>query len=150
MASLLLEIGTEELPAHFCREALVQWRELIQASLEAWGFGKRPVQTFATPRRLAVVVQDLPLKQGDLTEDFKGPSAAHAFEGSAQNPVPTRAAVGFARCCGVPVEDVCSTPEKCPFVFARVLRRGRETEALLCEAVPAWIAALQGKRFMRS
>ena len=146
MASLLLEIGTEELPAHFCREALAQWCGLIQGSLEAWGFGKRTIQTFATPRRLAVVVQDLPLKQDDLTEDLKGPPAAHAFEGGA----PTRAAAGFARRCGVPVEALeIRTTGKGPFVFARVSRRGRETEALLCEAVPTWIAALQGKRFMR-
>ena len=145
-ASLLLEIGTEELPAHFCREALAQWCGLIQASLEAWGFGDLAIQTFATPRRLAVVVQDLPLKQDDLTEDLKGPPAAHAFEGGA----PTRAAVGFARRCGVPVEALeIRTTGKGPFVFARVSRSGRETESLLCEAVPTWIAALQGKRFMR-
>ena len=150
MASLLLEIGTEELPAHFCRDALVQWRGLIQASLQAWGFGDLPIQTFATPRRLAVVVQDLPLKQDDLTEDVKGPPAAHAFEGGAPTGAPTRAAVGFARRCGVPVEALeIRTTGKGPFVFARVSRSGRETEALLCEAVPTWIAALQGKRFMR-
>ena len=149
-ASLLLEIGTEELPPHFCREALVQWRGLIQASLEAWGFGDPPIQPFATPRRLAVVVQDLPLKQDDLTEDLKGPPAAHAFEGGAPTGAPTRAAVGFARRCGVPVEALeIRTTGKGPFVFARVSRSGCETEALLCEAVPTWIAALQGKRFMR-
>ena len=150
MASLLLEIGTEDLPAHFCRSALAQWHGLINASLEAWCFGARPIRTFATPRRLAVVVQDLPPQQDDLIEDLKGPPAAHAFAGGASTGAPTKAAIGFARRCGVPVEalEVRAT-EKGPFVYARALRKGRRTDALLCEAVPTWISAFQGKRFMR-
>ena len=146
MASLLLEIGTEELPAAFCPAALAQLSRLITASLQDWRFDALPRQVFATPRRLGVLVQDLPARQKDLVKEHKGPPAQRAFyQGK-----PTPAAQGFARRLGLAVEDLTiRTTTKGEFVFAEVTQPGQATEALLREAIPGWIAAIQGKRLMR-
>ena len=146
MASLLLEIGTEELPAAFCPAALAQLGRMITASLQDWHFDRLPWQGFTTPRRLAVLVRDLPSHQKDLVQERKGPPAQQAFHQGR----PTAAARGFARRCGLGVEDLTTraTP-KGEFVFAEVTQPGRATAVLLQEAIPGWIAAIQGKRLMR-
>ncbi|WP_074457141.1 glycine--tRNA ligase subunit beta [Candidatus Synechococcus spongiarum] len=146
MASLLLEIGTEELPAAFCPAALAQLGRMITASLQDWHFDALPSQGFATPRRLGVLVRDLPPRQKELVEEHKGPPAQQAF----QQGRPTAAAQGFARRWGLAVEDltICATPRG-EFVFAKVTQPGQATETLLREAIPGWIAAIQGKRLMR-
>lgn len=146
MASLLLEIGTEELPAAFCPAALAQLSQLITASLQDWHFDALPCQGFATPRRLGVLVRDLPPRQKDRVKEHKGPPVQQAFHQG--NPTP--AAQGFAQRCGLAVEDLTiRTTPKGEFVFAEVLQPGQATEALLRKAIPGWIAALQGKRLMR-
>ena len=146
MASLLLEIGTEELPAAFCPAALAQLGRMITASLQDWRFGTLPLQFFATPRRLGVLVRDLPPRQKDRETEHKGPPAQQAF----RQGQPTAAAQGFAQRWGLAVEDLTirATP-KGEFVFAEVTQPGQATEALLREAIPGWIAAVQGKRLMR-
>ncbi len=146
MASLLLEIGAEELPAAFCPAALAQLGQLITASLQDWHFDALPWQGFATPRRLGVLVQDLPPRQKDLVKTRKGPPARQAFH----RDQPTAAAQGFAQRCGLAVEDLTirATP-KGEFVFAEVRQPGQATGDLLQEAIPTWIEAIQGKRLMR-
>ncbi|MXZ82209.1 MAG: glycine--tRNA ligase subunit beta [Synechococcus sp. SB0666_bin_14] len=146
MASLVLEIGTEELPAAFCPAALAQLGRMITASLQDWHFDAPPLQGFATPRRLGVLVPELPPRQKELVKEHKGPPARQAFHGGQ----PTAAAQGFARRWGLAVEDLTirATP-KGEFVFAEVTQPGQATGALLREAIPGWIAAIQGKRLMR-
>lgn len=146
VASLLLEIGTEELPAAFCPAALAQLGRMITASLQDWHFDAPPLQGFATPRRLGVLVPELPPRQKELVKEHKGPPARQAFHGGQ----PTAAAQGFARRWGLAVEDLTirATP-KGEFVFAEVTQPGQATGALLREAIPGWIAAIQGKRLMR-
>ena len=146
MASLLLEIGTEELPAAFCPAALAQLGQLITASLQNWHFDALTWQGFATPRRLGVLVRDLPPRQKDLVKEHKGPPVRQAFhQGKA-----TSAAQGFARRWGLTVEDLTiRTTPKGEFVFAEVTQPGQATEALLREAIPGWITAIEGKRLMR-
>ncbi|MEB3262892.1 MAG: glycine--tRNA ligase subunit beta [Synechococcus sp.] len=146
MSTFLLEIGTEELPADFARSALPQLEALVKADLEAARLGFTGVRTLGTPRRLAVLVHDLAERQADLSEERKGPPAGQAF----RDGVPTQAAIGFARRCGIEPEllEVRDTP-KGPFAFARILEPGRPAAELLVELVPQWIRGLQGRRFMR-
>jgi glycyl-tRNA synthetase beta chain len=89
LPKLLFEIGCEELPASACREAEAQLAELCRKEL-----GVEPAQIFAAPRRLAVSVDDLPERSED--EWVQGPPE-HLRE---------RAAEGFARKQGVPVEEL--------------------------------------------
>jgi len=146
MATFLLEIGTEELPADFARLALQQLERKVAADLEAARLPCTGVHATSTPRRLALTVEGLQERQGDRAEECKGPPADQAF----RDGVPTGAAVGFARRCGVDPSalEVRETP-KGPFVFASILEPGRPALAVLSELIPSWIRGLQGRRFMR-
>lgn len=146
VSTFLLEIGTEELPADFARLALPQLEQLVRRDLGEARLSHGAIQCNGTPRRLVIQVQDLAAAAPDLEEERKGPPAAQAFKDG----TPTQAAIGFARRCGIEPEalEVRDTP-KGPFVFATVLERGRTAAELLTSSIPAWIAALQGRRFMR-
>ena len=146
MSTFLLEIGTEELPADFARLALPQLEQRVRRDLTEARLPHGAIACTSTPRRLVVQVDSLAAAAEDLEDDRKGPPAAQAFKDG----TPTPAAVGFANRCGIEPEalEVRDTP-KGPFVFARVLERGRTAEELLTEVIPQWIAALQGRRFMR-
>ena len=146
MATFLLEIGSEELPADFAREALVQLREQVRSDLQRLRLPCTAVRSTGTPRRLAVTVEGLPERQEDLQAERKGPPAQQAF----RNGQPTEAALGFARRCGVAAEQLqIRDTEKGPFVFATSLERGLPTGELLCGLIPGWLWGLQGRRFMR-
>lgn len=146
MATFLLEVGTEELPASFVAEALGQWHDRIPQSLQAQGLPWEAVQVWGTPRRLAVMISGLPDRQADRREEVKGPPAQAAFKDGQ----PTPAALGFARKQGVPVEalQVQATP-KGDFVFVEKTIPGQPTPDLLAALVNPWITGLEGKRFMR-
>ena len=139
MSTFLLEIGTEELPADFARLALPQLEQQVKRDLEAARLSFRQVETTSTPRRLVVQVADLADVSPDLRDERKGPPAAQAFKDG----VPTQAAIGFAKRCGIDPADleVRETP-KGPFVFAEVLEKGRPALELLAEVIPQWICLL--------
>ncbi len=146
MSTFLLEIGTEELPADFARSALPQLEALVTADLQAARLDFTGVRSLGTPRRLALLVEGLAERQQDLSEERKGPPAGQAF----RDGVPTPAAIGFARRCGIEPEQLqVRDTAKGPFAFARVLEPGRPAAELLVELAPAWIRGLQGRRFMR-
>ena len=146
MATFLLEIGTEELPADFARLALPQLQSVVSQALTQERLGHDAVRIMGTPRRLAVLVEGLPERQSDHSEEHKGPPAQQAFKDGQ----PTPAAIGFARRCGVDPQQltVQETP-KGPFVFATSLIPGRSTGDVLADLIPGWIRGLQGRRFMR-
>ena len=146
MATFLLEVGTEELPASFVASALEQWRSHVPASLGEQFLTPTAIHVYGTPRRLAVVIEGLPDRQLDRVEDAKGPSVQAAFKDGQ----PTKAAEGFARSRGVSIDDFeIRTTEKGEFVFVQQTLPGRPTADILTELVPTWIFGLEGKRFMR-
>jgi glycyl-tRNA synthetase beta chain len=146
MATFLLEVGTEELPASFVSDALAQWRVKIAADLDENFLTPTGIDFYGTPRRLAIVVQGLPLQQTDREEEVKGPPAQAAFrEGQ-----PTKAAEGFARSRGVAVSDLeVRETDKGAFVFVQQKIAGRPAAEILSELIPQWVLGLEGKRFMR-
>ncbi|EAQ69145.1 glycyl-tRNA synthetase/ beta subunit [Synechococcus sp. RS9909] len=145
-STFLLEIGTEELPADFARLALPQLKATVTGDLKEWRLNHGAIQVTSTPRRLAVIVENLVERQEDLREDRKGPPVAQAYVDGQPGP----AALGFARRCGVDPSalEVRATP-KGDCVFATVLVEGQSTLSLLQERIPGWVDALQGRRFMR-
>ncbi|MBE7383218.1 MAG: glycine--tRNA ligase subunit beta [Leptolyngbya sp. SIO1E4] len=146
MATFLLEVGTEELPASFVEEALAQWRDRIPTDLEAAFLTPATIDYYGTPRRLALLLTDLPERQPDREEEAKGPPAQAAFKDGK----PTKAAAGFARSKGVAVEDLeVRETDKGAFVFVQHKIPGRPAAELLQAWVPQWILGLEGKRFMR-
>lgn len=100
--SLLLEIGLEELPAKYVRSSAQQLGERVAKFLDDAKLGHGEVEVFATPRRLAVRVQDIQDKQEDKVEVFKGPSLAIAKKDGEW----TKAAEGFVRGKGLTVDDI--------------------------------------------
>jgi glycyl-tRNA synthetase beta chain len=146
MPAFLLEVGTEELPASFLSDALIQWRERIPQSLEANSLQGESVQVYGTPRRLAVLIKGLPSQQADREEEIKGPPAQAAFKDGQ----PTAAAVGFAKKQGVELDALLLRPtNKGEFVFVQKRIPGRAVAEILTELVQEWIWGLEGKRLMR-
>ncbi|MEA5449203.1 glycine--tRNA ligase subunit beta [Leptolyngbya sp. CCNP1308] len=146
MATFLLEVGTEELPASFVSDALHQWQTRIPAELAEQALTPEAVRFYGTPRRLAVMLDGLPLRQPDRQEEVKGPPAQAAFKDGQ----PTKAAEGFAKSRGVEVSalEVRDT-DKGSFVFVNQDIPGRAATDILTELIPQWILGLEGKRFMR-
>ncbi|BAZ44350.1 glycyl-tRNA synthetase subunit beta [Chondrocystis sp. NIES-4102] len=146
MANFLLEVGTEELPADFVSSAIAQWQTKIPNSLSQEFLHPTGIEYYATPRRLAVLIKDLPTQQADRSEEIKGPPVAAAFKDGK----PTKAAEGFARKQGVSLDAIAirDTP-KGEFIFIEKQIQGRSTIEILQELSPQWITGLEGKRFMR-
>lgn len=146
MATFLLEIGTEELPADFAGSAPGQLEQAVRRDLAEAGLDHGAITVYGTPRRLALQVEGLPLQQSDRVEERKGPPAQQAF----RDGQPTEAALGFARRCGLdPAQLQVRDTEKGPFVFASTRQEGLPTAALLAQLATGWIGGLQGRRFMR-
>lgn len=146
MATFLLEVGTEELPASFAESAIEQWRSHIPASLDSNLLTPKSLKVYGTPRRLAILAEGLPEQQPDQTVEVKGPPTKAAFKDGK----PTKAAEGFARKQGVDLADFeRRDTEKGEFVFVQKTTLGKPAIAVLTDLIPDWILSLEGKRFMR-
>jgi glycyl-tRNA synthetase beta chain len=100
---LLIEIGTEELPPKALSTLSLAFEQGIQSGLEKAGLPGNALRRFATPRRLAVLIENLPTRQPDRQLERRGPAVSAAF---GPDGTPTKAAEGFARSCGVAVADL--------------------------------------------
>ncbi|MFQ5878123.1 MAG: glycine--tRNA ligase subunit beta [Acidobacteriota bacterium] len=150
----LLEVRTEEIPARMIPGAIRDLREgLCRALAEArlvppdQAAGGKRVESFATPRRLAVRVAGVLPRQPDERIEVAGPPVSAAFDGGGR---PTRAAEGFARAQGVKVSDLVRlrTPRgEC--VGARRIVRGRPAARVLAEVIPPAVMATSFPKTMR-
>lgn len=98
---LLVELGTEELPPKALRALMDAFAREMIAGLEQASLPHGKHHSFATPRRLALWVCSVAVRQADRTIERKGPAVQAAYDESGK---PTRAALGFARSCGVEIE----------------------------------------------
>ena len=150
MASFLLEVGTEELPASFIVDALRQWQERIPKNLDEHQLTTSKVSVYGTPRRLAVLIEGLPTEQSDRSLELKGPAIGSAFVKGDPQGEPTKALLGFAKSKGIDLKDIfIKETDKGEFVFANQQIVGRKTSDILQELAPTWITGLEGKRLMR-
>ncbi len=154
MARLVFEIGTEELPPRFLAGpsdgkragAVEQLRTLAEERLRAARLAFGEVKTYATPRRLALIVEGLAEKQESRIREEQGPPAPRAF-----NPdgTPNQAAVGFAARWGVKPEDLQVRPTpRGDYVFAVFQEEGKTSQELLREMLPALTQALYFPKMM--
>ncbi len=143
--TFLLEIGVEELPVSYVEPALNQLVDSLSAWLDEQRLGHGEIRRFATPRRLALLISDMPVSQDDLEEEVSGPPMAAAYKDGQ----PSKAAEGFARGQGISLEDCyeLETP-KGPYLAAKILRKGRGSAELLAEALPAMILGLRFPKTM--
>ena len=145
MPDLLLEVGTEELPASYIRPALTQMARAVCSTLEDARLVCGRPRTAGTPRRLAVWLPDIPARQADVEVELTGPPAKVAFDNSGR---PTRAAMGFARAHGLTVDDVVrvQTP-KGEYCAVRKSESGRAAADILADMIPR---VLEGVGFPKS
>ena len=146
-ADFLVEIGTEELPPKALEKLSIAFANNLEQSLRQAKLAFSNVTRFATPRRLAVSVKGLQLEQSDITIERKGPALKAAFkeDGSA-----TPAAMGFARSCGVNVDELETTEtDKGAWLIFRCTSKGLKTKDLLPDMIAEALAHLPIPKRMR-
>ena len=150
--SLLLEIGTEELPSSFVDAALAALPGLARTKLEALRLSHGEIRALGTPRRLALLVDDVAEKQPDLDEEVTGPPESAAFKDGK----PTKAAEAFANKLGVSLEQLsvveraASGKQKAGrYLVGRRQEQGREARELLGKALSEVCAEIPFRKSMR-
>ncbi|HXR37924.1 MAG TPA: glycine--tRNA ligase subunit beta [Terracidiphilus sp.] len=141
MSDFLLEIGLEEIPARMIAGAEAELGKRVTDLLtrERLLGANGKVTTYSTPRRLAVVVEDVLARQADTEDKLTGPSWKVAFKDGA----PTPAAQAFAKKAGVPVASLGKiTNPKGEYVGATVKRVGLSATQLLAAELPKEVLAL--------
>lgn len=147
MADLLLEIGLEEVPAKFMPPALAELKQLAFEKLQEARIGFEEVQTYGTPRRIALLVKNIAEKQQDLQEEVKGPSVKAAYD---QDGNPTKAAQGFARGQNVDVNSLYQVDTGSGvYVFATKKAAGMPVADVLPQLLLGLITGLHFPKPMR-
>ena len=139
MSTLLFEIGCEQLPASACYEAERQLPDLVRRHVGPAG----ELRLFVGPRRVAFALEGVPAREADRVEQKRGPSEDIAFEKDGR---PTRAAEGFARAHGLPVEEL---ERRDGFVWAATRITGRPLAEVLPEALTEIVRGLAFSKSMR-
>ncbi|MEW8286601.1 MAG: glycine--tRNA ligase subunit beta [Candidatus Thiodiazotropha endolucinida] len=102
-AHLLFELGTEELPPKALKQLSASLKENFTLGLEQANLGHAEIESYATPRRLALLIRDCAVRQPDREIDRRGPAIKAAFDEAGN---PTKAAEGFARSCNTTVDQL--------------------------------------------
>lgn len=135
-ADFLLELRSEEIPARMQAGARADLEKLFVKELAAAGLKAGSITVWSTPRRLALIARDLPLATQAVREEVKGPRAS----------APPQALEGFLRKTGLSREDLT---ERDGVLFAVTEKPGRETAAVLAEAIPAIVRAFPWPKSQR-
>ncbi len=141
MAELLLELFSEEIPARMQTRAREDLARLLGDKLKAAGLDFSEIKTFATPRRLTVVVDGLPKHSPDICEERKGPRID----------APEQAINGFLKAAGLKSVDQAEVREdkKGSFYVAMLEKLGRDTSDVVGEIVPEIVKAFPWPKSMR-
>ena len=145
--SFLLEIGSEELPWQMIQPAMTQLAQLLEGFLANHRLSHDSIRTFGTPRRLAVFVRGLTVKQTSVVQETLGPSKAVAFDAQGH---PTKAAQGFAKSQGVGVGTL-ETRETSKGVYLCAVKRekGLPAAKVFTEHLPGLLQQLTFPKTMR-
>ena len=143
----LLEIGSEELPSHDVSDALAYLNGALPKFLANLRLEHGKVEVLGTPRRIAILADNLAPRQTHLEETVRGPSAKIAFD---EHGKPTKAAQGFARSRGIDVSDLkIEEMDGGEYVVATLRTAGRAAAEVLAEALPDLISGIPFGRSMR-
>src|SRR5215475_13370469 len=141
MAELLLELRSEEIPARMQTRAAEDLKRLVGDGLKGAGLEFSSARAFATPRRLALVVDGLPAARADVSEERRGPRVG----------APDQAIQGFLRGAGLGSLDQAEKRDtgKGEFWFAVINKKGGPTAAVLPGVIEAAMKALPWPKSMR-
>jgi glycyl-tRNA synthetase beta chain len=147
MSDCLIELGTEELPPKALLKLSKAFTIGVTQRLQDANLETGTVESFATPRRLALLIRDIPLKQQDQTIEKRGPSLQSAFDDAGN---PSKAAQGFAKSCGVEVSELAQKEtDKGSWLFFKQQQQGQTLQQLLPNIVGDALSALPIPRRMR-
>ncbi|PNL92465.1 glycine--tRNA ligase subunit beta [Aggregatibacter aphrophilus] len=145
--NFLVEIGTEELPPKALKTLATSFADNVEAELNQAGLTFDKIEWFATPRRLAVKVLNLATQQPSKEIEKRGPAVSAAFDAEGK---PTKAADGWARGCGITVEQAERiATDKGEWLVRRAKIEGQPTKNLLNDIVANALAKLPIPKPMR-
>ena len=145
--NFLVEIGTEELPPKALKTLATSFADNVEAELNQAGLTFEKIEWFAAPRRLAVKVLNLATQQPSKEIEKRGPAVSAAFDAEGK---PTKAAEGWARGCGITVEQAERiATDKGEWLVHRAKIEGQPTKNLLNEIVANALAKLPIPKPMR-
>lgn len=140
--NLLFEIGAEEIPAGFLPNIIKQLGELATAALAERHIPHGAVKVYATPRRVALLINDVAERGEDVHETHKGPSVSIAYDADGNA---TKAAIGFARGKGLDVSELKVVDG---YIFADTTTAGLDTKEVLSDVLPSLITGLSFPKSM--
>ena len=145
--NFLVEIGTEELPPKALKTLATSFADNVEAELNQAGLSFDKIEWFAAPRRLAVKVLNLATQQPSKEIEKRGPAVSAAFDAEGK---PTKAAEGWARGCGIIVEQAERiATDKGEWLVHRAKIEGQPTKNLLNDIVANALAKLPIPKPMR-
>ena len=144
---LLIEIGTEELPPKALKKLSDAFTKGVVDGLKGAQLNFSQVDSYASPRRLAILIHGLDVAQPDRNVEKKGPAVKAAFDADGN---PTRALEGFARSCGIKPEQLerIETPKGEWLVF-REQQQGEQTTRLIPDIIKESLSKLPIPKRMR-
>ncbi|MDM8520618.1 glycine--tRNA ligase subunit beta [Anaerolineales bacterium HSG6] len=146
-ATLLLEIGSEELPSHDVTATIAHLETAVPKFLADLRLSHGNIRVLGTPRRMAILVESVAVRQTDMEETARGPAVKIAFDAEGN---PSKAAIGFARGKGVDVTDLQrKTFKGKEHVVAIVKTAGRSSAEVLADELPNLIRAIPFGKSMR-
>ncbi|MCG6878091.1 MAG: glycine--tRNA ligase subunit beta [Deltaproteobacteria bacterium] len=147
-AELLLEIGTEEIPAGYLENGLEELKRLAGDCLRENRIDLTGgLDVYGTPRRLVLIARGVSKKQQDLTQEVTGPPKKVAYD---KNGAPTKAAAGFAKKQGVSVHELQTIEtSKGEYLYVKQEIPGRPTLEILSERLPGIIGEIPWPKSMR-
>ncbi|WP_300369718.1 glycine--tRNA ligase subunit beta [Brachyspira sp.] len=158
MKDLLIEILVEEIPADFAYHASLSFKKIVENTLKNNGVNFNCINSYTTPRRLAVLAEDVEEKSKDEIIEFRGP----LFESAVKDGVPTKAGEGFLKSHNIDVNAIKNIDENESFdkpyikevngkknIFVKKEKKGIETKKLFEEKLENIIASIDFKKKMR-
>lgn len=146
-SSLLLEIGTEEIPARFISAGAELLKDSLVKVFEDAHIEFKNVSLYATPRRLAILVDSVSEKQKNREIVIPGPPKKISYDSEGR---PTAAAIGFAKTNGVDVKKLkIIKTDRGEYVAAVIEEASRKTKDILAEALPKVLTSLHFPKTMR-
>jgi len=142
MPELLLELFSEEIPARLQARAADDLRRLVTDGLKARGLQVGEAESFATPQRLALVIDDVPTKSPAVSEERKGPRVG----------APEAAVKGFLKAAGLAAlseADVVKDEKKGDYYVARTKKPGRKAAEIIAEVVTETVGQFPWPKSMR-
>jgi glycyl-tRNA synthetase beta chain len=139
--TLLLEIGSDEIPARYLPLAFRELRNRSEDAFRGARLGYKNISVFGTPRRLCLYVEGLAESGDDVTQKVRGPSKKVAYD---QEGNPTKALLGFAKSIGADPSEVTVEKENGgEYVYGTRFEKGQITPSILQKVLPGVVMGME-------